>query len=83
MRTIRRHANGTATVSVVVKARPWSAVVADMIEGFVAVNKVRGNEGGAASAEVLRDHLWSAIEQIDLTDEPQPTAPLRVLEDAA
>lgn len=59
VRTIRRHAAGGATVSVVVRGRPWSAVVADMIDGFVAVND------GIDDPHALRDVLWATAEQID------------------
>lgn len=59
-RTIRRHPNGSATVSLVVRERPWSAVVADMIEGFVAVNPQ------VDDAAELRDLLWATIEHIEL-----------------
>ncbi len=79
MRTIRHHGTGSATVSVVVRGRPWSAVLADMIDGFVAVN---GGLGG--SGEILRDLLWAAMEEIDIRDTPKPTASaLRVVDDAA
>ena len=60
-RSIKRHANGTATVSVVVRDRPWNAVLADMIDGFVAVNH-------PDSAPRLRDLLWGAVESIDARD---------------
>jgi hypothetical protein len=61
MRTIRRHANGGATVSLVLRDRPWSSVVADMIEGFVVVN-----DGDPVAAEHLRDLLWAALDDIDV-----------------
>lgn len=61
-RTIRRHANGSATVAVVVRERPWNAVVADMIDGFVVVND-------AQAPEAVKDLLWGALEVIDLTSD--------------
>ncbi len=68
-RSIRRHANGSSTISLVLRDRPWSSVVADMIDGIVAVNP-------DADPEVLRDGLWATIEYIDLASEgsgePQP-----------
>ena len=79
MRTLRRHANGSATVSVVVRERPWHAVVADMIEGFVAVN-------AADRAEEVRDLLWGTIEHIELPEpskDPSPSTPLQVVDEAA
>jgi hypothetical protein len=70
MRTIRRHANGGATVSLVLRDRPWPAVVADMIEGFVVVNDV-----DPVAAERLRDLLWASVEEIDLrVDRPSGTS---------
>jgi len=67
-RTIVRHASGAATVAVVVRGRPWSAVVADMIDGFVACN----TDG---DPERLRDLLWGAIESVDLRTTPSITSP--------
>ena len=37
-RSIRRR-GGSATVAVVLRGRPWGAVLADMIEGIVAANR--------------------------------------------
>lgn len=71
VRTIRRHANGAATVSLVLRDRPWSAVVADMIEGFVVVNDV-----DAAAAECLRDLLWSTLDEVELRPDGGPGAPV-------
>ena len=56
-RTLARHDDGSVTVSVMVRNRVWEAVLADMIEGVVAANQMDGVE-----AEVLRDHLWEALE---------------------
>lgn len=55
-RTIRRHAGGTATVAVVVRGRPFQAVIADLIEGIVVANQLSG-----AEATRTRTHLWEAI----------------------
>ena len=38
-RTVRRHANG-GVVSVRLRGRPWAAVVADMVDGVVTVNRL-------------------------------------------
>jgi hypothetical protein len=54
-RTVRRHAQG-GVVSVRVRGRPWPAVVADMIEGVVALNRV-----DARRANRVRADLWDAI----------------------
>ncbi len=56
-RTLARHGDGSVTVSVMVQGRSWSAVLADMIEGVVASNRLDGFE-----AEALRDQLWEAVE---------------------
>lgn len=55
-RTIRRRADGSAIVSVVVKGRPFQAVIADLIEGVVVVNDLDG-----ATATRVRTHLWEAV----------------------
>src|SRR5882672_2090698 len=37
-RSVRRRSDGGATIAVVVRGRPWAAVVADMIEGVLVAN---------------------------------------------
>jgi hypothetical protein len=61
-RTIRRRADGSATVAVALRDRPWPAVLADLIDGVVVANGLEG-----ASAAAARDALWSAV------SEPTPT----------
>ena len=56
-RTLVRHDDGSVTVSVMVRNRVWEAVLADMIEGIVAANRIEGID-----AEALRDHLWEALQ---------------------
>ena len=51
-RTIRRHEDG-AIVSVRLRGRPWAAVLADMIEGVVAANRLQ-----PPHADRLRGDLW-------------------------
>jgi 3-hydroxyacyl-CoA dehydrogenase len=53
---VRRAADGTATIAVAVKGRPYQAVVADLIEGIVVVNDLDGFE-----ATRLRTALWEEI----------------------
>ena len=54
-RTLRRYAAGSgATVAVRVKGRAWVAVLADMIEGVVAANRLSG-----APADEVRAALWA------------------------
>ena len=47
---------GQATVAVLLRDRPWEAVLADMIEGMVVANALRGPE-----ADHCRDTLWRAV----------------------
>jgi hypothetical protein len=53
-RTIRR--DGGATVSVVLRGRPWAAVTSDMIEGTIVANDLTG-----VPADRTRTALWSAL----------------------
>jgi len=54
-RSLRRHNRG-AVVAVMLRGRPWVAVLADMVEGVVAVNRVE-----PAKAFRLRAELWQAL----------------------
>lgn len=55
-RTLRRSANGGApVVSVVLRGRPFAAVVADMVEGVVVANRL-----DTTDATRLRTALWEA-----------------------
>lgn len=54
-RSLRRRAGG-ATVAVVVRDRPWPAVLADMVDGVIATNRLRG-----ADADRARALLWAAL----------------------
>ena len=56
-RTLRRWQAGGAQVAVLVRGRPWPAVLADMVEGVVAANSLKGIE-----ADRLRAALWLAVE---------------------
>lgn len=56
-RTLRRRADGGATVAVRLKGRPWVAVLADMIDGVIAANGLEG-----ADAARVRTDLWAAVE---------------------
>jgi len=55
-RTLRWGPDGSATVSVTVKGRPFQAVVADMIEGVVTVNDL-----SEVDAARTRTALWEAV----------------------
>ena len=56
-RTIRRRGT-SATGSVVVRGRPWAAVVADMVEGVVAANRLDSRR-----ADTVRAALWMAVDE--------------------
>ena len=53
-RSVRRHRSG-AVVAVLLKGRPWLAVLADMIEGVVVANDLDPQR-----AARLRTDLWAA-----------------------
>ena len=55
-RSIRRR-GGSATVAVALRGRPWGAVLADMIEGIVAANRL-----DRTRADIIRAALWLAVE---------------------
>ena len=55
-RTIRRR-GVSASVAVVVRGRPWGAVLADMIEGVIVTNGL-----SAARAATVRSALWLAVD---------------------
>ena len=54
-RSLRRFQSG-ASVAVAVRNRPWQAVVADMIEGVVAANRL-----ASPQADRLRTAMWHAV----------------------
>ena len=58
-RSLRR-IGSASIVAVRVRERPTAAVVADMIEGIVAANRLQGVE-----ADRTRAALWAAVEQGD------------------
>jgi hypothetical protein len=59
-RTLRRRSDGGTTVSVVIRDRPWPAVLADMVEGVIAANELDG-----ARAERARERLWDAVDDVE------------------
>jgi hypothetical protein len=58
-RSIRRRPDG-AVVSIRLKGRPRSAVIADMIEGVVVANGLHPPQ-----ADRLRSELWAVMEAVD------------------
>lgn len=67
-RSIRRRRQGPATVAVALRGRPWAAVLADMVEGVVAANRLRG-----VAADRCRARLWGALGEADEADQPDET----------
>ncbi len=53
-RTLRRRPAGGTSVAVRIRGRPWSAVLADLIEGVVVANRLVG-----PPADRLRARLWT------------------------
>ena len=60
-RSIRRRADGSATIAVALRGRTSAAVLADMIDGVVAANELAGIQAGT-----LRDSLWETISMLFL-----------------
>lgn len=56
-RSLRRRHDGSATIAVVLRGRPWPAVLADLVEGVVVANRLTGPE-----ADRARSALWAAVE---------------------
>lgn len=54
-RSLRR-SQQSGVVAVRLRGRPWVAVLADMVEGVVAVNRL-----GPPEADRLRAELWEAL----------------------
>jgi len=54
-RTVRRHHKG-GSIAVRVRGRPWPAVVSDMIDGVIALNRLE-----SARATRVRADLWDAV----------------------
>lgn len=59
-RTLRRRPDGSTSVAVQVRGRPFGAVVADMVEGIVVANRLSG-----AAATRTRTALWEAVSAAD------------------
>ena len=55
-RTIRRRPDGGSIVAVALQDRPWSAVLADLVDGVLAANALTGPPAVRARAA-----LWSAL----------------------
>ena len=64
-RSLRR-VGAACIVAVRVRERPMAAVVADMVEGIVAVNRLTGVEADRARAA-----LWSAVESESVATYPK------------
>lgn len=57
-RSIRHQQDGVVTVSVALRNRPWGAVLADMVEGVVAANRLQG-----VAADRCRTQLWACLDE--------------------
>jgi len=64
-RSLRR-INGGVVVSVLLRGRPFVAVLSDMVEGVVVANRLIGRE-----AEIARSVLWASVESLLVSDEAQ------------
>ena len=64
-RSLRR-INGGVVVSVLLRGRPFVAVLSDMVEGVVVANRLTGRE-----AEIARTVLWASVESLLVSDEAQ------------
>ena len=73
-RTLRRGGPDGDEVVVAVRlaGRPWVSVLADMVEGVVVANRLRGAAAGAA-----RTRLWSAVEAEAVPDPPSTSGSRR------
>lgn len=58
-RTLRRRADGSVAIAVRLSGRPFAAVVADMIDGVIAANRLSGQD-----AEEWRRRLWCSMEAL-------------------
>jgi hypothetical protein len=59
VRTIRRTRADRVTISIALRDRPWTAVLADMIEGVVVANEL-----APSAAEAWRDAAWGRSKTI-------------------
>ena len=64
-RSLRR-VNGGVVVSVLLRGRPFVAVLSDMVQGVVAANQLTGRE-----AEIARTVLWASVESLLVSDEAE------------
>ena len=55
-RTLRRRPDGGAVVAVVLRGRPWAAVLSDLIDGVIVANRL-----GGVAADRARSGLWEAM----------------------
>jgi hypothetical protein len=62
-RSISRRRGASPVVAVVLRNRPWAAVVADMIEGVIVTNRLRG-----VAADRCRTQLWNSAGEVDAAE---------------
>lgn len=68
-RTLRRSGDGSVTVAVRLRDRPWPAVVSDMIEGIVAANRL-----SPPKSDRVRTALWEVAVRAGNLDAPARVA---------
>jgi hypothetical protein len=68
-RTLRRHPQG-GVVAVRLRGRPWAAVVADMVDGVVALNRLDVRRANRARAD-----LWHVV-ATDVGEQPHHRSPV-------
>ena len=64
-RSLRRINDGVV-VSVLLRGRPFVAVLSDMVEGVLAANRLTGRD-----AEIARTVLWASVESLLISDEAE------------
>ena len=58
-RTVRQRSDGEWVVAIAFRGRPWTAVLADMIDGIMHINDLEGVQACRA-----RDDLWETFSQL-------------------
>jgi hypothetical protein len=70
-RTLRHRRDGTAVVAVRRRGRPFTAVLADLVEGVVVANDLDGVRAAGA-----RSALWATVESAGLVTAPVGAPPV-------
>ena len=62
-RTLRRRPDGSVQVAVTMAERPWAAVQADLVEGFVVANRLAGPDGRRPAPAPVERHSRARADQ--------------------